>query len=181
MKAGIYVISTLIILVLATAGCVQSPPGGNVTQPATTTTTAPPTTMATIPPTMATTVPVTATIVTTLPTTVAGGGSFVFNSIGDHRVGEKFTISGTTNLAPGNQLLVEIVSTSFGPTNKSASGQFYGTSGIVNVTRGVVEERNRWAFDVDTTGWVPDLYQVTVSGVTVNVRGSSSFRLLPAV
>lgn len=180
MKAGVFAIAALVVLILATAGCVQSPPAGNVTQPVTMITTASPTTLATVPPTTATTAPVTTTTVTTLPT-IPGGGSFVFNLIGDHHVGDKFTISGTTNLAPGNQLFVEIVSVSFGPTNKSAAGQFYGTSGIVNVTKGVVEERNLWAFNVDTTGWMADLYQVTVSGVAVNVRESSSFNLLPAV
>ena len=180
MKAEVFAIAALVVLILATAGCIQSPPAGNVTQPVTTITIASPTTSATMPPTTATTAPVTTTTMTTLPP-IPGGGSFVFNSIGDHHVGDKFTLSGTTNLAPGNQLLVEIVSASFGPTNKSTGGQFYGTSGIVNVTRGAVEERNRWAFDVDTTGWMPDLYLVTVSGVSVNVRGSSSFNLLPAV
>lgn len=174
MKTGILVIIAFsLLLILATAGCLQNPQVGNETQAITTTTT--------VSPTMTTVPPVTTTAVTIVPTTITDGGSFIFNAIGDHRVGDKFEINGTTNLAPGDHLLVEVVSTSFGPTNKSESGQFYGMSGTVTVRKGEAEGRNQWSFEVDTTGWLPDLYQVTVSGVEVQVIGSSSFRLLPAM
>ena len=38
--------------------------------------------------------------------------------IEDHAVGDKFTIQGSTNLAVGNNLMIEIISSSFKPTQK---------------------------------------------------------------
>jgi len=100
--------------------------------------------------------------------------------IGDHAVGDSFTISGTTNLAAGNNLLVEIRSASFAPTSKNAASGSSGASGTVTVVAGSGSS-NRWSFDVDTAGWKPDEYLVTVSGVTIDVTGSASFSLRTAV
>ncbi len=100
--------------------------------------------------------------------------------IGDHFIGDRFTIGGSTNLAPGNDLLVEIYSSSFSPTKKTQASGFSGTSGTVPVTAGTGGS-NLWTFDVDTSGWKADEYIVTVSGVSVEVTRSEMFRLLEPI
>lgn len=97
--------------------------------------------------------------------------------IGDHYVGDKFTITGSTNLAAGDELMVEVVSSSFKPTEKSQSGEFSGTSGTVSVVPGT-GGYNRWSFDVDATGFKPDEYIVKVSAILQDVSGSTYFNII---
>jgi hypothetical protein len=101
------------------------------------------------------------------------------NPIGDHYVGDKFTISGSTNLAAGDELMVEITSSSFGPTKKSEGGEFSGSSGVVKVVEGS-GGYNHWSYDVDATGFRPDEYIVKVSGILQDVTGSSYFNIIEA-
>ncbi len=100
----------------------------------------------------------------------------LINPIGDRFVGDKFTIAGSTNLAVGDDLSVEVYSSSFHPTTKSQSGEFSGATGVVKVVPG--SGLNHWSFDVDTSTWKPDEYLVTVSGVTISVTGTTTFSLL---
>ena len=74
-------------------------------------------------------------------------------------VGDKFEVKGTTNLAVDDELLVEIYSSSFGPTPKEQTGEFSGASGTVKVVKGT-EGFNTWSFPVDTTTFKPDEYIV---------------------
>jgi hypothetical protein len=97
--------------------------------------------------------------------------------IGTKYVGDTFTITGSTNLAVGNTLMVEIVSSSFKPTQKAQSGEFSGSSGSVQVMPGT-NGYNRWSFDLDSSTFRPDEYLVKVSGMTVDVTGSTTFTLL---
>ena len=97
--------------------------------------------------------------------------------IGDHAVGDKFTISGTTNLAVGDELMVEIMSVSFKPTQKTHDGAFSGDAGVVKVLPGS-GGYNQWSFDVDTSTFIPDEYMITVHGVLVDVTGSTTFNVL---
>ncbi|HZK31022.1 MAG TPA: hypothetical protein VFC43_07320 [Methanoregula sp.] len=102
--------------------------------------------------------------------------------IGDHAVGDKFTITGSTNLAAGNNLLVEITSSSFRPSQKSQSGEFSGSSGTVTIDPGS-GGMNRWSFDVDASTFRPDEYLVKISGTVIEVAGSTTFNIfekLPA-
>ncbi|PKL64114.1 MAG: hypothetical protein CVV32_10695 [Methanomicrobiales archaeon HGW-Methanomicrobiales-3] len=96
--------------------------------------------------------------------------------IGDHAVGDRFTISGSTNLAAGDQLMVEITSSSFQPTRKTADGGFSGSAGTATVVPGQ-GGNNRWSFDVDASEFKPDEYIVTVKGITVDVTGSTVFMI----
>jgi hypothetical protein len=98
------------------------------------------------------------------------------NPIGDHFVGDQFTISGSTNLASGDELMVEVTSSSFGPTVKAQSGEFSGSSGVVKVVQGS-GGYNHWSFDVDTTAFKLDEYIVKVSGITQDVTASTSFNI----
>ena len=99
--------------------------------------------------------------------------------IPDHTVGDRFTIGGSTNLAVGDDLLVDITSASFKPTPKTYDNAFSGASGMVKVVPGPTRY-NCWTFDVNTATFSPDAYIVTVKGVLVDVTGSTTFNLVPA-
>ena len=99
------------------------------------------------------------------------------NPISDHYVGDTFTISGSTNLAAGDELTVDVTSASFNPTNKAQSGEFSGKSGVVKVVQGD-DNYNHWSFDVDTASFKPDQYIVKVSGIIQHVTSSTYFNIL---
>lgn len=55
----------------------------------------------------------------------------------DHVVGETFTITGSTNLPLGNdEMLVEVVSSSFAPTAKTQTREFSGATGTIRASGG---------------------------------------------
>ena len=99
------------------------------------------------------------------------------NPVGNHVVGEQFTISGSTNLAAGDNLMVEVTSSSFKPTYKSQSAEFSGAAGMVKIEQGN-GTLNRWSFPVDASTFKPDEYIVKVSGITVDVTGSTLFNIV---
>ncbi|PKL58394.1 MAG: hypothetical protein CVV34_02525 [Methanomicrobiales archaeon HGW-Methanomicrobiales-5] len=103
--------------------------------------------------------------------------SAFINTIGDHAVGDQFTITGSTNLAAGDKLLIEITSSSFKPTSKAQGAEFSGASGTITVEQGS-GALNRWSFPVDTSTFKPDEYIVKVSGITVDVTGSTLFNVV---
>jgi hypothetical protein len=102
----------------------------------------------------------------------------LINPIGDHYVGDKFTIAGSTNLAVGDDLMVDVTSSSFTPTQKAQSGEFSGLSHVVKVVPGS-GGYNRWSIDVDATAFKPDEYIVKVSGIIQDVTASTYFTILP--
>lgn len=97
--------------------------------------------------------------------------------VGNHFAGDRFTITGSTNLAPGDGLMVEITSSSFAPTKKGQSGEFSGLSRVVQVVQGS-GGYNRWSVDIDAATFKPDEYIVKVSGVTLDVTGSAMFNII---
>ena len=99
---------------------------------------------------------------------------------GDHVAGDRFTVGGSTNLAVGDNLMVEITSSSFGPTQKGGGSQFSGVSGMVQVVPGT-NGYNRWSFDVDTAAFRPDEYILKVSGITVDVTESTTFNIVEKI
>ena len=110
---------------------------------------------------------------TTVPFFVDAPVSLI-DPIGNHYVGDTFTITGSTNLAVGDDLLIEIYSSSFGPTHKMQSGEFSGSTGTASVAPGK-NGYNRWSFPVDTSTFKPDEYLVKVSGITLDVTASTTF------
>jgi hypothetical protein len=101
------------------------------------------------------------------------------NSIGDIQQGENFTLNGTTSLAAGDNLMVDITSSSFAPTSKNAPSGFSGAGGMVTVMPGSAGQ-NTWSFTVDTSTFTPDEYLVTVSAVTQSATASGKFTVVPA-
>jgi inhibitor of cysteine peptidase len=68
------------------------------------------------------------------PITATDGSFITVNSIGDYYVGEKFTITGRTNLAADDEILVQVYASSFKPTQKSQSGEFSGATGTIRTS-----------------------------------------------
>ena len=110
---------------------------------------------------------------------IVGPPTAFINPVGDHAVGEQFIISGSTNLAAGDKLMVEVTSSSFKPTYKSQSAEFSGAAGTVKIEQGS-GSLNRWSFPVDASTFKPDEYIVKVSGITVGVTGSTLFNIVEA-
>ncbi|NYT05349.1 MAG: DUF3821 domain-containing protein [Methanomicrobiales archaeon] len=96
--------------------------------------------------------------------------------IADKYVGDTFTITGTTNLAVDDELLVEVVSSSFKPTEKTQSGEFSGASGTIAITKG--DTYNTWAFDVDAATFKPDEYIVKVESIEADQTATATFNVL---
>jgi PGF-CTERM protein len=99
------------------------------------------------------------------------------DAIGDKHVGDKFTITAQTNLAVDDEVLVQVYSSSFKPTQKSQSGEFSGATGTVKVTKGD-GGMNKVSFDVDSSTFKPDEYLVTETGVIVVATGTALFNVL---
>jgi len=102
----------------------------------------------------------------------------LINPIDNHVVGDKFTIGGSTNLAVGDNLMVEITAASFKPTLKTQDNAFSGAAGMVQVVPGS-GGYNRWSFNVDSSTFTPDEYIVTVKGIDARATGSTTFNVLP--
>jgi PGF-CTERM protein len=95
-------------------------------------------------------------------------------SIPDQTVGSTFTISGTTNLATKDTLLITVTSSSFQPPEKTTGGEFSGFTGTANIVKGTGVD-NTWSIDVDSTGFKPDQYIVTVECVETPVTATTTF------
>jgi len=99
------------------------------------------------------------------------------DTIGDKHVGDKFTITAQTNLAVDDEILVQVYSSSFKPTQKSQSGEFSGATGTVKVTKGD-SGYNKISFDVDSSTFKPDEYIVTEDAVIQEATGTALFNVL---
>ncbi len=97
--------------------------------------------------------------------------------VGEKQVGDKFNVAGTTNLAVDDELLVEVTSSSFKPTDKTQSGEFSGATGTVKVMKGT-DGLNTWTFPVDAAAFKPDEYIVQASGITVTAQTSTLFNVV---
>ena len=97
--------------------------------------------------------------------------------VGDKHVGDKFTITAATNLAVDDEILVQVYSSSFKPTQKSQSGEFSGATGSVKVQKGETG-MNTIKFDVDSATFKPDEYIVTEDAVIQEATGTALFNVL---
>jgi hypothetical protein len=105
------------------------------------------------------------------PSSELVNGSFIhIDPIGDKNVGDQFTITGTTSLPVGSEILVEVYPASYesgfgtttDPKTGAGSGEFNGVVGIVNVTAGT-GNINIWSMDLDATGFSSGEYLVNAS------------------
>jgi hypothetical protein len=180
-----FAIVSLVIIALLFAGCTL--PTTNTTVPAPTGTGTPAGTSTLLPTVTVSPTRVNVTTTAILGNTsgngsVSGGGGDLFliaPLAARYHEGDVITVHGTTILAAGDPLLVEVVSASFGPAPKTSNQFFTGVSGVVKVVQGPAGGPNMWSFSFPTDGYNPDTYIVTVSGLTVTVKDSTTFELLP--
>jgi PGF-CTERM protein len=98
------------------------------------------------------------------------------DSIGGKNVGDKFTVTGKTNLAVDDEILVEIYSSSFKPTQKSQSGEFSGVTQNVKVVK-ADSGLNKFSLDVDASIFKADEYIVIAEGIVVDATGTTLFNV----
>ena len=96
--------------------------------------------------------------------------------IGDKAAGSKFTISGTTNLAVGDTLNVEVTSAAFQPGQKTEGSTFSGVGGSAIIQQG--DGMNTWSFEVDGTGFNVDQYIVTVESIETGTTATTIFNVV---
>jgi len=89
--------------------------------------------------------------------------------------GNNVTITGSTNLAAGDRLFVDVISAEFTPTVKGGGAGFSGASGTVIVEPGT--PLNRYRFEFNVSAFSPGLYYVTVKSVETPFRDSGQFVL----
>ena len=99
------------------------------------------------------------------------------NQIGDRHVGDKFNISGKTNLAVDDEILIEVYSSSFKPTQKIQSGEFSGTTGTVKVVKGE-GGMNTFSLNVDTSTFKLDEYIVIAQSIVQDSTGTALFNMI---
>jgi PGF-CTERM protein len=98
--------------------------------------------------------------------------------IGTKEAGSKFTITGTTNLAVGNTLIVDVTSAAFQPGEKTDASAFSGTGGSTIIEKG--DGMNKWSFEVDATDFKPDEYIVTVESIESDTTATALFNMIVA-
>ncbi|MDN7024911.1 hypothetical protein FGU65_08420 [Methanoculleus sp. FWC-SCC1] len=94
---------------------------------------------------------------------IVAAQSLAVEEPGTVSAGEPITISGTTNLAPGNQLLVSVIPTEFLPLEQNQTTEPAGISGTVTVEPG--EPANTWSFTINPGQLEPGNYLVTVEWI----------------
>ena len=112
-------------------------------------------------------------------TFVVEEATIFIDAIGDKAAGSKFTITGTTNLAVGDTLNVEVTSAAFQPTTKSEASGFGSVAGVVNVQQG--DGANTWSFEVDGASFKPDQYIVNVESIETDTTATATFNVVEAV
>jgi len=92
--------------------------------------------------------------------------------IPDHYTDEPFTITGTTILAPGDELLVEISSSERTWSMRGIISS--GSAGTVTIREGV-GGKNAWSYPVDPADFSPDEYRVVVSSYRSDAQDDALF------
>ncbi|MFA4848919.1 MAG: hypothetical protein WC626_04255 [Methanoregula sp.] len=110
----------------------------------------------------------------TTPVPVTGPcQAITIDAFPDKLINKTYTITGTTSLQPGTELLFTVIPTEFDfTTNKGTmvpAGSFSGAVGQMEVTRGT-GDTNFWSADVDLSMFPPKEYLVNVSNDRIDTR-----------
>lgn len=108
--------------------------------------------------------------------------------VSDTNAGDPRTITGTTNLPAGTDLMVQVYAESFGK-DASETGEFSGALGTVSVVAGSAGT-NTWSMKIDTAEFIPMRYVVNASAFTggdaaggpvaIGPSGTAAFTVRPA-
>jgi PGF-CTERM protein len=101
------------------------------------------------------------------------------DAIGDKAAGSTFTITGTTNLAVGDTLNVEVTSAAFQPTTKTEASGFASVAGTTTVQQG--DGANTWSLEVNGASFKPDQYIVRVESIETDTTATTTFNVVEAV
>ncbi|WP_214083794.1 MEMAR_RS02690 family S-layer glycoprotein [Methanoculleus sp.] len=112
-------------------------------------------------------------------TFVVEEANIFIDAIGDKAAGSTFTITGTTNLAVGDTLNVEVTSAAFQPTTKSEASGFGSVAGVTTVQQG--DGANTWSFEVDGSSFKPDQYIVSVESIETDTTATTTFNVVEVV
>ncbi len=112
-------------------------------------------------------------------TFVVAEAQIFIDAIGDKAAGSKFTITGTTNLAVGDTLNVEVASAAFQPTTKTEASGFANVADTAEVKQG--DGANTWSFEVDGSSFKPDQYIVKVESIETSTTATATFNVVEAV
>lgn len=83
------------------------------------------------------------------------------NPVGNHTIGEKFTVNGTTNLAAGNEIIVTMAPVDY---RQPANVRGDSVPPIIRVKEGFCRN-NSWSFAVNSESFSPEEYQVSAMAV----------------
>jgi PGF-CTERM protein len=103
----------------------------------------------------------------------------LIDPIGDVPAGSTFTISGTTNLAVGDTLNVEVTSAAFTPSGKGEESGFASVARTTEVKAG--DGANVWSVEIDGSAFKPDQYIVTVECIETDTTETANFNVVEAV
>jgi hypothetical protein len=164
----VFIAILIIVAMLLAAGCMGQAETGksdtNVTSP------------------VSTTPPISTTTEIEPPQISQEGYWIKIDPISDKYTDEIFTITSTTNLSAGEEILVQVYSSTFFPGGQR---NFYGATATVKVSKGT-GGINTISFVVDSSTLYnssllkPDEYIVTEDAVIQPVTGTAFFNVLPA-
>lgn len=97
--------------------------------------------------------------------------------ISDRHIGDRFNITGKTNLAVDDEILMEVYSSSFKPTQKVQSGEFSGATGNIKVVKGE-DGMNTFSFDIDASTFKVDEYIVVAQSIVQDATGTALFNVV---
>ncbi|WP_317137586.1 hypothetical protein [Methanochimaera problematica] len=86
------------------------------------------------------------------------------NEIPDISTGDALKITGTTNLAPGNEFIIQILSSSNTPDKsqeEQQTGELKRVSDVVSVIEG--KQYNTWSYEADISTFVPGKYLIVIN------------------
>jgi hypothetical protein len=105
-----------------------------------------------------------------------GNPIITIDNIGDKYIGDHFTITGQTNLNIDTKITIDVISSTFTPTNKSESGEFSGASIATNVIKDDNSSGyNKFMATIDTSTFKPDEYIVTISAIGNDATATTLF------
>jgi hypothetical protein len=103
--------------------------------------------------------------------------------ISDKYVGENFTVTSTTNLSAGEEILYQVYSGTHIHGPKIRTWEFYGATGTVRVIQGINGKNNTISFDVNLTTLYnssplePDEYVITENAIVRDGAGTALFHV----